>query len=80
MRISIALDRMLKEKVRVELKDDETVIEGVFMVYDQNMNILLDNAKEFNNGTLRINYGRLLIRGSAVFTICMAENSRRKNA
>jgi len=76
MRITTALDRMLNGKVRVELKDDETVIEGTFLAYDQNMNILLGNAKEFNNGAPIIKYGCLLIRGSAVFSISMAEPRR----
>jgi small nuclear ribonucleoprotein (snRNP)-like protein len=55
----------LNKTVRVYLKND-MAYEGLLVECDEYMNMLLENAVEYNNGGERTKYGKVLIRGNNI--------------
>jgi small nuclear ribonucleoprotein (snRNP)-like protein len=55
----------LNKTVRVYLKND-MAYEGLLVECDEYMNMLLENAVEYNNGGERTRYGKVLIRGNNI--------------
>jgi small nuclear ribonucleoprotein (snRNP)-like protein len=59
------LQGCLNKTVRVYLKN-ELAYEGLLVECDEYMNMLLENAVEYNNGGERTKYGKVLIRGNNI--------------
>jgi len=68
------LERMIGERIHVELKDDGVSVEGFLVDFDEKMNLVLEAADETHNGRQRIRYGRILIRGSSIVSVRPAAN------
>ena len=68
------LERMIGERIHVELKDDGVSVEGCLVDFDEKMNLVLEAADEIHNGRQRIRYGRLIIRGSSIVSVRPAAN------
>jgi len=68
------LERMIGERIHVELKDDGVSVEGFLVDFDEKMNLVLEAAEEIH-GHQRIRYGRLIIRGSSIVSVRPAANS-----
>jgi len=69
------LERMIGERIHVELKDDGVSVEGFLVDFDEKMNMMLEAAEEIHNGRQRIRYGRLTIRGSSIVSVRPVANS-----
>ena len=69
------LERMIGERIHVELKDDGVSVEGRLVDFDEKMNMVLEAAEEIHNGHQRIRYGRVIIRGSSIVSVRPAANS-----
>jgi len=69
------LERMIGERIHVELKDDGVSVEGFLVDFDEKMNLVLEAAEEIHNGHQRIRYGRVIIRGSSIVSVRPAANS-----
>ena len=68
------LERMIGERIHVELKDDGVSVEGRLVDFDGKMNLVLEAADEIHNGRQRIRYGRVIIRGSSIVSVRSAAN------
>ena len=68
------LERMIGERIHVELKDDGVSVEGFLVDFDEKMNLVLEAADEIHNGHQKIRYGRVIIRGSSIIIVSSAEN------
>lgn len=60
--------RNLQQKIIVKLKNN-LAYKGRMIRCDNYMNITLEGATEFNNGTLIANYGNVFIRGNNILYI-----------
>ena len=69
------LERMIGERIHVELKDDGVSVEGFLVDFDEKMNLVLEAAEEIHNGHQRIRYGRVIIRGSSIVSVRPTANS-----
>jgi small nuclear ribonucleoprotein len=66
------LIRKMNGDVAVKLKND-TEYRGKMIDCDSHMNIILDGAREYRGGEAATNYGSLIVRGSNVLYICVAQ-------
>ncbi|MEW6294922.1 MAG: LSm family protein [Candidatus Diapherotrites archaeon] len=62
------LNDSVGKEVLVVLKG-ELSIRGVLKAFDVHMNILLENAEEFQDGQIKKKYGKLILRGDNVILI-----------
>ena len=62
--------RNLQQNVIVKLKNN-LAYKGRMVRCDNYMNITLEGATEFNNGTLVANYGTVFIRGNNILYILL---------
>jgi len=62
------LNDSVGKEVLVLLKGDLS-IRGVLKAFDVHMNILLENAEEFQNSQIKKKYGKLILRGDNVILI-----------
>ena len=66
------LIRKLNGDISIKLKND-TEYRGKIIDCDSHMNIILDGAREYRGGDPATNFGSLIVRGSNVLYICVAE-------
>ena len=57
--------------VIVQLKNDKQ-FSGILRAFDIHINIVLDNAKEMQNGELKTSYGPTFLRGDTIIFISPA--------
>ncbi|MCP8305410.1 MAG: ribonucleoprotein [archaeon] len=69
----VALQKAINKRVVVRLKSDNEY-RGKMSNVDSYMNVILENAEEYNNGTLLTNYGKVVIRGNNVLFVLIEEN------
>jgi len=63
-----ALNRAKDKKVIVELKNGKQMV-GTLMAFDIHINVVLDNAKEVENGEQSKNFGVAFLRGDTIIFI-----------
>lgn len=66
------------KEVLVQLKGDKQFI-GTLMAFDIHINVVLDNAKELENGGVRKNIGITFLRGDTIIFISPASTSHSLN-
>ncbi|MBS3107327.1 small nuclear ribonucleoprotein [Candidatus Woesearchaeota archaeon] len=66
-----ALSKARGKKVIAELKNKQSVI-GVLRAFDIHINIVLDDAEEWENGELRKKLGNVFVRGDMIVLISPA--------
>ncbi|MDW8000211.1 MAG: U6 snRNA-associated Sm-like protein LSm6 [Candidatus Nitrosocaldus sp.] len=64
----VVLQRAINKKVSVRLKN-EAEYRGKMSNVDSYMNLILEDAEEFNGATHLANYGKVVIRGNNVLFI-----------
>lgn len=64
----VVLQRAINKKVSVRLKN-EAEYRGRMSNVDSYMNLILEDAEEFNGSTHLANYGKVVIRGNNVLFI-----------
>ncbi|MCP8310887.1 MAG: U6 snRNA-associated Sm-like protein LSm6 [Candidatus Methylarchaceae archaeon HK01B] len=69
----VALQKAINKRVVVRLKSDNEY-RGKMSNVDSYMNVILENAEEYNDGTLLTNYGKVVIRGNNVLFVLIEEN------
>ncbi|MCX8169363.1 MAG: hypothetical protein N3E39_04100 [Candidatus Methanomethylicia archaeon] len=62
------LGKALNTKITVKLKNGSEYV-GILEKYDVNMNLVITDASEVNNGISVVKYGRILIRGNNILYI-----------
>jgi small nuclear ribonucleoprotein len=62
------LGRAVNTKVTVRLKSGDEYT-GILEKCDPNMNLIIVDAEELNNGTVIAKYGRIFIRGNNILYI-----------
>ena len=62
------LQKAVHKQVSIRLKNDHEY-KGKMMNIDQYMNVILTDAEEHSDGSLKANYGKLVIRGNNVLFI-----------
>ncbi len=65
------------KEVLVQLKGDKQFV-GVLMAFDIHINVVLDNAKEIENGEVKKSVGLTFLRGDTIIFISPASTSLRK--
>ena len=65
------------KEVLVQLKGDKQFV-GTLMAFDIHINVVLDNAKEMENGTLKKNIGLTFLRGDTIIFISPASTSLKR--
>ena len=70
---SMVLEKMLGERIHVELKDNGVSVEGHLVGFDEKMKLMLEEAEEVFDGHPAVRYGRLIIRGSSIVSIRHAD-------
>jgi len=65
------------KEVLVQLKNDKQFV-GSLMAFDIHINIVLDNAKEMQNGEVKKNIGLTFMRGDTIIYISPASTSLSK--
>ena len=67
-----ALQKAVNKQISVRLKSD-LEYKGRMVNIDPYMNLILEDAEEYNGGTLAANLGKVVIRGSNVLFIKLDE-------
>ncbi len=62
------------KEVLVQLKGDKQFV-GTLVAFDIHINIVLDNAKEMENGVVKKNIGFSFVRGDTIIFISPASTS-----
>jgi len=62
------------KEVLVQLKGDKQFV-GTLMAFDIHINVVLDNAKELENGEVKKNVGITFLRGDTIIFISPASTS-----
>ena len=65
------------KEVLVQLKGDKQFV-GVLLAFDIHINVVLDNAKEIENGEVKKSVGLTFLRGDTIIYISPASTSLRK--
>ncbi len=65
------------KEVLVQLKSEKQFV-GTLMAFDIHINIVLDNAKEMENGAVKKNIGLTFLRGDTIIFISPASTSLHK--
>ncbi|MEK6825593.1 MAG: LSM domain-containing protein [Nanoarchaeota archaeon] len=65
------------KEVLVQLKGEKQFV-GTLMAFDIHINVVLDNAKEMENGTLKKNIGLTFLRGDTIIFISPASTSLKR--
>ena len=65
------------KEVLVQLKSEKQFV-GTLMAFDIHINIVLDNAKEMQNGEVKKNIGLTFLRGDTIIFISPASTSLNK--
>ncbi len=68
------LNQSKGKEVLIQLKSDKQFV-GTLMAFDIHINIVLDNAKEMQNGEVRKNIGLTFLRGDTIIFISPASTS-----
>jgi Small nuclear ribonucleoprotein (snRNP) homolog len=64
--------RCVNDTITVCLKD-HTLLKGLLIMADPNMNLIMDEAEEVNdNGETKIKYGKILVRGNNILYIIIS--------
>ncbi|MDO8564363.1 MAG: LSM domain-containing protein [Nanoarchaeota archaeon] len=66
------------KEVLVQLKGDKQFV-GTLMAFDIHINVVLDNAKELENGGVKKNIGITFLRGDTIIFISPASTSHSLN-
>lgn len=59
------------KEILLQLKNDKQIV-GTLIAFDIHINIVLDNAKELNNGELKKSIGLTFVRGDTIIYISPA--------
>lgn len=62
------------KEVLIQLKGDKQYV-GTLMAFDIHINIVLDNAKEMENGSVKKNIGLTFLRGDTIIYISPASTN-----
>jgi len=62
------LNQCLENNVLVKLKEDRE-IRGILKAFDQHMNLVLDNAEEWENGEMKVKIGKVIVRGDNILYV-----------
>lgn len=62
------LNQSKGKEVLVQLKNGKQLV-GTLMAFDIHINVVLDNAKEVENGEQTKNFGRTFLRGDTIIFI-----------
>ena len=65
------------KEVLVQLKGDKQFV-GALLAFDIHINVVLDNAKEIENGEIKKSVGLTFLRGDTIIYISPASTSLRK--
>ena len=65
------------KEVLVQLKGEKQFV-GTLMAFDIHINVVLDNAKEMENGSVKKNIGLTFLRGDTIIFISPASTSLHK--
>ena len=65
------------KEVLVQLKSEKQFV-GTLLAFDIHINIVLDNAKEMQNGEVKKNIGLTFLRGDTIIFISPASTSLNK--
>ena len=68
------LNQSKGKEVLVQLKGDKQFV-GTLLAFDIHINVVLDNAKEVQNGEVRKNLGLTFVRGDTIIFISPASTS-----
>ena len=71
------LNKARDKKVIIELKNGKQ-IRGTLKAFDIHINIVLDNAKEMDNGEVKKNIGLTFLRGDTIIFISPASSVLKK--
>lgn len=63
------------KEVLVQLKGDKAFV-GTLSAFDIHINVVLDNAKEIENGQVKKNIGLTFLRGDTIIYISPSSTSR----
>lgn len=66
------------KEVLVQLKGDKQFV-GTLMAFDIHINVVIDNAKEIENGGVKKNIGITFLRGDTIIFISPASTSNSLN-
>ena len=64
------------KEVLVQLKGDKH-LSGTLLAFDIHVNVVLDNAKEIENGEVKKNIGLTFLRGDTIIFISPASTNRK---
>ncbi|MEM3074428.1 MAG: LSM domain-containing protein [Candidatus Pacearchaeota archaeon] len=65
------------KEILVQLKSDRQLV-GTLLAFDIHINIVLDNAKEMQNGEMKRNIGLTFLRGDTIVFISPATISNKE--
>lgn len=65
------------KEVLVQLKGEKQFV-GTLMAFDMHINVVLDNAKEMENGEMKKSIGLTFLRGDTIIFISPASTSFKK--
>lgn len=71
------LNQSKGKEVLVQLKGEKQYV-GKLLAFDMHINVVLDNAKEIENGELKKNIGLTFLRGDTIIFISPASTSTAK--
>lgn len=71
------LNQAKGKEVLIQLKSDRQFV-GTLLAFDIHINIVLDNAKEMENGEVRKKIGLTFLRGDTIIYISPASSSKEK--
>ncbi|MEM2341978.1 MAG: LSM domain-containing protein [Candidatus Bathyarchaeia archaeon] len=71
------LIKQMNSYIRVTLKNN-IEYRGTMVHCDNYMNIILDNASEYNGNQLVANYGKVLVRGNNILYITLNMSQKRE--
>jgi len=64
--------KCVNDVITVYLKD-HTILKGLLLMADNNMNLIMDDTEEINdNGETKIKYGKILVRGNNILYIIVS--------
>ena len=71
------LNQSKGKEVMVQLKGEKQFV-GTLMAFDMHINVVLDNAKEVQNGEVKKNIGLTFLRGDTIIFISPASTALKK--
>ena len=71
------LNQSKGKEVLVQLKGDKQLV-GTLLAFDIHINVVLDNAKEIENGEMKKSVGLSFLRGDTLIFISPASTSSKK--